>query len=192
MEIHKELVKNLKSGSYEDFNKLYTIYVDMLYNFILDLIKSPIEAEDIVQETFLRIWQSRERINPDLSFKTYLYTIARNQTIDVLRKQVECVAFEDFICNEAFQEHLENDVEKNISFDDFKDKLFRVKEKLTTRQKLVFEMSREQGYSISMIAEELQLSEKTIKNLLTLALKILRKELAYYFIFLFLLFQITV
>ena len=61
IEIHKKLVKKLKSGSYEDFNKLYTIYVDMLYNFILGLIKSPTEAEDIVQETFLRIWQTRDR-----------------------------------------------------------------------------------------------------------------------------------
>ena len=188
LEIHTKLVKSLKSGSYEDFNKLYTIYVDMLYNFILGLIKSPTEAEDIVQETFLRIWQSRERINPDLSFKTYLYTIARNQTIDVLRKQVEYVTFEDYICSEAFQEHSENDVEKNISFDEFKDKVFRVKEKLTTRQKLVFEMSREKGYSISMIAKELQLSEKTIKNQLTLALKILREGLVSCFNFIFLLF----
>ena len=188
IDIHKKLVKNLKSGSYEDFNKLYTIYVDMLYSFILGLIKSPTEAEDIVQETFLRIWQTRERINPDFSFKTYLYTIARNQTIDVLRKQIEYVAFEDYICSEAFQEYSENDVEKNISFDEFKNKLSGVKEKLTPRQKLVFEMSREKGYSISMIAEELQLSEKTIKNQLTLALKILREEMTYCFTLLFLLF----
>jgi RNA polymerase sigma-70 factor (ECF subfamily) len=187
-EIHMKLVKSLKSGSYEDFNKLYTIYADMLYNFILGLTKSPTEAEDIVQDTFLRIWQSRERINPNLSFKTYLYTIARNQTINVLRKQVDNVAFEEYIRSKAFQEHSENDVEKNISFDEFKEKLSRVKEKLTPRQKLVFEMSREKGYSIPMIAEELQLSEKTIKNQLTLALKILREELAYCSIFLFLLF----
>lgn len=184
--IHIKLIQGLKSGSYEDFNSLYTIYADMLYNFILNLTKSPIEAQDILQDTFLRIWQTRERINLELSFKTYIYTIARNLIIDSLRRQVDNVVFDEYINSEAFQNHSENDIEKNISFDEFKEKLSKAKEELTQRQKEIFELSREKGYSIQSIAEELQLSEKTVKNQLTLALKVMRTELSYYFIFLFL------
>ena len=87
--IHIKLIKGLKQGSYEDFNILYSIYADMLYGFILNLTKSPIEAQDILQDTFMRIWQTHERINLELSFKTYLYTIARNLIIDSLRRQVK-------------------------------------------------------------------------------------------------------
>lgn len=187
--IHIKFIKGLKSGSYEDFNILYTIYADMLYNFILNLTKSPIEAQDILQDTFMRIWQTRERINLDLSFKTYLYTIARHLIIDSLRRQVDNIVFDDYICSEAFQKYSENDVERNISFDEFKERVSKAKEKLTPKQKEIFELSREKGYSILSIAEKLQLSEKTVKNQLTLALKVMRAELSYYFIFLFLPFQ---
>jgi len=94
--IHIKLIKGLKQGSYEDFNILYSIYADMLYGFILNLTKSPIEAQDILQDTFMRIWQTHERINLELSFKTYLYTIARNLIIDSLRRQVDNVAFDEY------------------------------------------------------------------------------------------------
>lgn len=188
-DIHIKLIKGLKLGSYEDFNILYTIYADMLYCFILKLTKSPIEAQDILQDTFMRIWQTRERINLELSFKTYLYTIAHNLIIDSLRRQVDNVVFDEYVCSEAFQKHSENNVERNINFDEFQEKLSRAKEKLTQRQKEIFELSREKGYSILSIAQKLQLSEKTVKNQLTLALKVMRSELSYYFIFLFLPFK---
>lgn len=187
--IHIKLVKGLKQGSYEDFDALYTLYADMLYNFILNLTKSPIETQDILQDTFMRIWQTRERINIELSFKTYLYTIARNLIIDSLRKQIDNVTFEEYICSEAFQQYSENNIERNISFDEFKEKLAKAKEKLTLRQKEIFELSREKGYSIQSIAETLQLSEKTVKNQLTLALKVIRSEVSFYFILLFLPFK---
>lgn len=183
--IHIKLVKGLKQGSYEDFDALYTLYADMLYSFILNLTKSPIETQDILQDTFMRIWQTRERINIELSFKTYLYTIARNLIIDSLRKQIDNVTFEEYICSEAFQQYSENNIERNISFDEFKEKLAKAKEKLTLRQKEIFELSREKGYSIQSIAETLQLSEKTVKNQLTLALKVIRSEVFFYFILLF-------
>lgn len=187
--IHIKLIEGLKSGSYEDFNALYTLYADMLYGFILSLTKSPVEAQDILQDTFMRIWQYRNRIDLELSFKTYLYTIARNLIIDSLRRQIDNVAFEEYVCSEAFQAYSENNVEENINFDEFKEKLAKAKEKLTPRQKEIFELSREKGYSILAIAEKLQLSEKTVKNQLTLALKILRSELPYCFIFLFFPFE---
>ena len=85
--------------------------------------------------------------------------------------------------------HSENNVEMNISFDEFQEKLSKAKEKLTQRQKEIFELSREKGYSILSIAQKLQLSEKTVKNQLTLALKVMRSELSYYFIFLFIPFK---
>ena len=187
--IHTKLIRGLKSGSYEDFNALYSIYADMLYWFILGLTKSPTEAQDVLQDTFLKIWQMRERIDLELSFKTYLYTIARNRIIDSVRRQVNNVAFDDFVCSEDFQNYSENDIERNINFDEFKEKLSKAKAKLSPKQKEIFELSREKGHSITEIATMLQLSEKTVKNQLTLALKVMKSELSFYFIFLFFPFQ---
>lgn len=182
--INTQLVQGLKSGSYSDFDKLYTIYADLLYWFVFNLTKSPSDAEDIVQETFLRVWQARERLSPDMSLKSYLYTIARNLIINSFRNKIESVAFEAYITSEAYQNHADNNIEQLINFDEFQMRLTAAKEKLTKNQKKIFELSREKQYSISLISKQLNLSEKTIKNQLSLALKVLRSELDYYYLFL--------
>lgn len=184
--IHAHLIGGLKSGSYKDFDKLYAIYADLLYGFVLNMTKSPSEAKDILQETFLRIWQTREQLSLDMSFKSYLYSIARNLIIDSFRRQVKSVAFEEYIASDAYQNYAEDTIDRNIDFDEFLEKFEQAKEKLTDRQRQIFELSREKGLSITAIAEQLSLSEKTIKNQLTLIMKILRTELSYYYFFLFL------
>jgi RNA polymerase sigma-70 factor (ECF subfamily) len=158
----------------------------MLYGFVLNLTKSPSEAEDILQETFLRVWQTRAKISEDKSFKSYLYTIARNLIIDSFRDQMKSVAFEEYINSEAYQSYTENCVEESIDFDEFQRVFEKAKRKLTERQLQIFELSRERELSISVIAETLHLSEKTVKNQLSLAMKTLRDELSYYYLFIFL------
>lgn len=184
-EIHAHLIKGLKSGSYKDFDKLYMIYADLLYGFVLKLTKSHSDAKDILQETFLRVWLTRENISVDMSFKSYLYAIARNLIIDSFRRQVKSVAFEEYICSEEYQDYVTNNTENDLSFDELSQRLEMAKEKLSSRQREIFELSREKGLTISSIALQLNLSEKTVKNQLTLIMKILRSELSLYlFIFL--------
>lgn len=185
-DIHTQYIQGLKSGSYSDFNKLYSIYSDLLYGFVLNLTKSPSDAKDVLQETFLRIWQKRQEISEDMSFKSYLFTIAKNLIIDSLRKQIDNVHFDSYIKNELLQQS-ENSIEDNINFDDFMERLNAAKGKLTFKQKEVFELNKEKGLSIDQIAEKLDLSEKTVKNQLSLALKIIREELAPYHLILFVL-----
>jgi RNA polymerase sigma-70 factor (ECF subfamily) len=175
------LIKGLKSGSYEDFDKLYAIYSDVLYGFVLNLTKSPSEAKDILQETFLRVWQTRTKIAEDKSFKSYLYTIARNLVMDSFRNQMRSVAFEEYIDSEAYLSYTENCVENDIDYDEFRRAFEKAKEKLTERQLQIFELSRERELSISLIAKKLHLSKKTVKNQLSLAMKVLREELRYIF-----------
>lgn len=175
--IDKHLVEGLKSGSMRDFDRLYAIYADLLYGFVLNLTKSPSDAKDIVQETFLRIWQTRAKLSVGRSFKSYLYTIAHNLIIDAFRSKIESVVFEDYICSEAYQNHTGNVVEQVIDFDEFTRQLALAKEKLSGKQKEIFELSKEKEYSTEFIAQRLHISEKTVKNQLSLALKTLKSEL---------------
>lgn len=185
-DIHSSLIKGLKSGSYEDFDRLYAIYSDLLYGFVLNLTKSSSEAKDILQETFLRVWQTRANLSEEMSFKSYLYTIARNLIIDSFRSQMRNVAFEEYINSDAYQNYTEDTVETGLDFEDFRKRFENAKGKLTERQLEVFELSREQGLSITDIGKKLHISEKTVKNQLSLAMKTLREELTYYYFFLFL------
>ena len=125
------------------------MYADSLYGFALLHTKSVVQAEDIVQETFLKLWNMRASLSVEGSFKSMLFTIAKHQ------------------------------VEK-IYYDDFVDKLALAKQKLTPAQRNIFEMSREEGMSNAEIAALSDLSEQTVKNHLSAALKILREELRKY------------
>ena len=154
------------------------MYADLLYGFVLNLTKSPDDAEDILQETFLRIWQTKENLSLETSFKSYLYTIAHNLIIDSFRKKIDSVAFEVYIQSDAYQNYTENNTENEVYFDEFLDKLNEAKKKLSSRQLVIFELSREKGCSIKDIAEKRGISEKTVKNQLTLALKTLKSELS--------------
>ncbi|MDU1892903.1 MAG: RNA polymerase sigma-70 factor [Dysgonomonas sp.] len=188
MDIHSQLVKKLKDGSYNAFNQLYEIYADLLYGFVLDLTKSPSEAKDILQETFLRIWINRENISTDYPFKAYLYKIARNLILNSFRKQMNSIAFENYISSEEYQKNADNNTEREIYFDEFYKNLEQAKSHLPDRQIQIFELSREQGMSISEIAQNLNISEQTVKNQLTLALKTLREKLSKYSLFLWIFF----
>lgn len=115
-EIHRNTIEKLKRGSYEAFDTLYDMYADSLYGFALLHTKSSVQAEDIVQETFLKLWNMRTSLSVEGSFKSMLFTIAKNHVIDVFRQQINRPDFEDYIrfCED---EHLldNTSVEKYIT-----------------------------------------------------------------------------
>lgn len=72
----EDLILAVKSGSERAYKQLYELWVSRLYRFVFQYLKSEEATDDVVQETFLRIWTNREHLNPDQSFKSYLFTIA--------------------------------------------------------------------------------------------------------------------
>lgn len=178
--IHRETIKQLREGSYEAFDILYNVYADSLYGFALLHTKSVVQAEDIVQETFLKLWNMRYSLSEEGSFKSMLFTIAKNHVIDVFRQQINRADFEDYIsfCED---ENLSDTTSiDKIYYDDFVEKLAISKQKLTPAQRNIFEWSREEGLSNAEIACKAGLSEQTVKNHLSSALKVLRAELLKY------------
>jgi len=81
-----ELIDRLKQSDKEAYLALYDKYHLLVYNWSLKLVKSPQLAEDIVQEVFLKIWQIRERLNPQQSFPAFIYRISRNKAFSLLKK----------------------------------------------------------------------------------------------------------
>ncbi len=78
----------LKNGSQEAFVKLYREYSPRLYNFINSVVRSKYDAQDILQSTFLKIWEKRVDIDLERNFESYIYTIARNYCISHLRSKL--------------------------------------------------------------------------------------------------------
>ena len=178
--IHCETIKKLQEGSYEAFDTLYNVYADSLYGFALLHTKSTVQAEDIVQDTFLKLWNMRESLSVEGSFKSMLFTIAKNHVIDIFRQQVNRANFEDYIAFCEDENLLDNTSVEKVYYNDFLEKLAIAKQKLTPAQRNIFELSREEGMSNTEIAAASNLSEQTVKNHLSAALKVLRVELGKY------------
>lgn len=176
--LEKEHIRGLKEGSQQSFSWLYDRYADHLYGFSLKLSRSAVVAEEIVQDTFLTVWQKRDQIDERYSFKSFLFTIAKHRILNLFRSQIKKLEFEDFVIHANSIDLSENSIEEKISYEEFIDILKVAKEVLPARQLEIFEMSKELDMSNTEISEKLQISEQTVKNQLSSALKLLRDRLS--------------
>lgn len=180
MDLERTYLERLRKGSYKDFTKLYELYVSRLYAFALGLTHSDVLAKDIVQETFVKVWIRREQIDPDMSFRSFLFTMAKNQLLNEFRRQANGPLFlEDIVFNESGEEG-ETYIERKLSFEEFNHRLELAKQKLSPRQRELFELNKEQGLSIGEIAAKTSVTEQSIRNQISQALHVLRKELGGY------------
>lgn len=172
----KKYLMELKNGSHETFSMIYHLYADKIYHFSFVRTKNKDLSQDIVQDTFLKLWQSRKTLSPEGNLKSFIFTIARNLIIDSFRKQIDCIEFDDYI--ESFS-HVSTltSPEEQLHYEDLKRKLSYCKSRLTTRECEIFELSREKGLSTDKIAEKLKLSPQTVKNHLSSSLRVFRSEL---------------
>jgi len=178
-------VKELKRGSYSAFQHLYDIYFGNLYGFVFSLTRSRTLAQDVVQDTFIKAWTHREVIDASLPFKSWLFAVAKNRLADLARRQLSNPLFEDYLQYAEDESLSIQEQEQSFDFDAFRSSLERAKSKLSPRQSEVFSLCKELGYSVKEVSERLHISEQSVHNYLSQALKLLRKDmLPYYSLFL--------
>lgn len=164
------IVKSLSRGNVLAFNTLFKEYSSRLYRFAHGYLKSEAESEEIVQEVFTKVWENRSKLKHELSFKSYLFTIAFN----AIRKHFRAKAYlTEYFRNEMFDD-LDITTTQEINFNSLKSYLMRIVDCLPERRREIFIKSRFEGFSIEEIARELDISHKTVENHLTLALKYIR------------------
>ncbi|WP_027125954.1 RNA polymerase sigma-70 factor [Gelidibacter mesophilus] len=176
-EIHNEklLVNELRVGNHKAFRKLFDTYRNDLYRYSLSMVFSDVYAEEIVQDVFLKVWIKHESLNPELSFRAYLFTITRNKTIKFLKK----AANNRKLCEEVFysSQNVTNITEHTIRESELELIKNDALNKLPPKRLMIFEMSRNEGKSYDKIAEELQISPHTVRNQMSKALESLRISL---------------
>lgn len=166
----------LQKDSYEAFKIIYMHYADKVYSFCMTQTKNTTLSQDIVQDTFLKLWDNRHKLNPDGHLQSLIFTIARHRIIDEFRKQVAQVQFEDYSKFSNIQA-TETPPDQQLIYDDYLQRVEFCKKRLTCRESEIFELSRGKDLSIKDIAKRLNLSPQTVKNHLTSSLKIFRSEL---------------
>jgi RNA polymerase sigma-70 factor (ECF subfamily) len=171
----KQQIEALKNGSYKAFEVLYDEYYHLLYGYVFGLIRSHEDTREIVQNTFIKIWLHRAKLDPELSFKAWLFKIAKNSLLNDVKKKWNNPLFEDYMLHCEDAELTENNSE--FDFELFRIALVKAKVKLTPRQKEVFELSKEENYTPSEIAVKLHITEDSVYNYLSAAITVLRKEM---------------
>jgi RNA polymerase sigma-70 factor (ECF subfamily) len=170
----KSLFLRIKDGDIESFNLLYNAYKVKVFNFIFKSIQNKEDAEEILQDTFIKLWQSRKSINPDKISEGYIFTIARNNILNSFRKKIPTI---DSIDHQLQEEPFHNQTEEYILYTDLSEYSQMVINKMPDKRKLIFSLSREKGYTNKEIAHELNISIKTVEVQMTKALKYLKKNI---------------
>lgn len=176
----KEAILRLKSDDKEAFSFLYKHYWRKVYNFTNLYTLSPEASEEIVQDVFIKLWESREFIDEEKNFDGFLFIITRNLIFNQSRKDFNQSFYQTTIL-EAVEESYS--IEGELEASDLKEYISSLLATLPPRQQEVFRMSRDQHLTYKEIAEKLKISEKTVEHHISEALKYLRKNLQLYSVF---------
>ena len=174
----RSLILRLIGGDEDAFCELYATYKNRLIYFAMRFLKSREYAEDVFQDAFTVVWQSRRFINPDASFTSYLYTIMRNRILNQLRNAANEEKLKESILSQALD--YTEDTKREVMLNDLKSLISHALQQLTPRQREIFEMSREAQLSHKEIADKLGISINTVQEHISTSLKLIRTYLIKY------------
>jgi RNA polymerase sigma-70 factor (ECF subfamily) len=169
-----ELVALLKVGSSVAFNELLDRYSPKIYRFSLSYLKNRYDAEEIVQEVFLKIWKIREELSPERPFNSLLFTIAKNGILNAIRKAKSQQAYLNYSVLYPGENIL---VDEELNFHELEKAYEKAVEQLSPRQNEIYRLSRKKFLSNAEIAAHLGISVKTVENQMTSALAGIRHTL---------------
>ncbi|WKN42109.1 RNA polymerase sigma-70 factor [Tunicatimonas pelagia] len=167
------LVLQLSQGQSVAFEALFRIYYSRLYRFAYSLLRSAEDAEEILQDVFIQVWEKRQQLDPESSFSSYLFTCTKHKALNVIRHRV----YERQYQSQSSANAISTDTEEQIYFQELQEATQNAVDALHPQRKRIFKMSREEGLTYREIAQALGISQKTVENHLGLALKDLRRSL---------------
>ena len=168
-----DLIIRLRHDDREAFNLLFYMYAEKLLKFSLTFFNSEEEAEEIVQEVFIKIWIKRQSIKDPASFNAYIFTIAKNMIFNGLKKNIYRKKYEIYQYNKHHS--FQNTTENQVLYQETRKRLEHALDQLPKKRKEVFLLSRRDGLKNREIAEKLDLSIKTVESHMSLTLKFLKK-----------------
>ncbi len=175
----QDLIAAVKRGDLDAFEVLFNRYQPILVRSVAYHLRDTESAHDIVQETFLRVWQHRGTLNPSLSFQALVYRIGYNLMRDALRHLETRHRTAADVPPPVPPEHADPvDATQHALLTAELRRVLR--EQLPERCRMVFELSRLEGLPMAEVAVRLRISPKTAENQLTKALRILRRALRHH------------
>lgn len=172
-------VTSLKKGDKKAFEEIYNEFFGVHYHLCLQYLRDEKAAEEIVQDTFLKLWEIKETLNEQINIRSFLYTITKNNCLNYLRNQkismkhIENIKYLEMQFNYEALEKLGN----YIQFEELQYKIEEAIASLPDEIIETFRLSRFDELSYKEIAEKQRISVKTVEARISKALRILRVEL---------------
>jgi RNA polymerase sigma-70 factor (family 1) len=168
----KELFNRLAKGNESAFEIVFELYKKRVFSVALKMLKSEIEAEEIVQEVFLSIWHAKARLDDINDPEAYLFTITYNTIYTHLKKASRNRQVLDAIIFNLSE--IQNTTGDTIAGNETGKLIKEAIERLSPQQRTVYELSKQDGLSYDQIAEQMNISRNTVRNHLAEAMKTIR------------------
>ncbi len=172
------LIQQMKDGNKAAFEKLFHAHYEVLCRFGYKWVQDADQVEEIVQEVFVGIWEKRTSLNITGSFRSYLFSAVRNACFNHI-KHLKVRAEHQSYVQATANPNLET-ADRQLEASELAKAINKAVNELPERCREVFRLSREEGKKYAEIAEELDISVKTVENQMGKALKTLRVELKDY------------
>ncbi len=174
MRTEREIVEDFKEGMASAFDQLYEAYCLRLYCFAFYILKSKEDAEEVVQNTFLKIWEKRKSIDSQYTFKSFLFTVAYHVSVDLLRERLKEKKYREIILSKSTVNY---NLEEVIEFGDLLEHVELIVKELPPRKHEIYQLSRVNHLSYNEIAEKLNISVKTVENSINYSMNFIKSRL---------------
>ena len=169
----KDILLELLNGNENAFEKIYQLYSPRLYGKLLKLVKSESHAKEILQDVFMKLWEHRNSIDPEKSFRSYLFKITENKVYDFFRKAAREKNMEAQLISLSTANY--NVIDEFISGDENLAKLQQAIELLPPQRQLVIRLCKLEGKSYKEVSELLGISVSTISDHIVKGTKTIRE-----------------
>lgn len=157
-----------------DFEEVFKLQFSLLCNVANNIIRNEKAAEDIIQDVFLKLWQTKHRLNEISNIKAYLYRCTTNACMDYLKQHKNVISLRNSHAQEASSPSISD---TRLMDKELEERIEKALRQLPPKCKAIFVLSRHEGLKYKEIADNLKISVKTVENQMGIALAKLRKEL---------------
>ena len=170
-----EIIRRLKNEDKSAVDELFSHYYPRLYHFSKSILKVENGIDDILQDVFIKIWLNRQKIDNAETFNAYVFTITKNEVLNLIRTNLRDNTFRDELFLQAVAQ--EYQTQNPIEFDEIKTAIDKIVASLPEKRQQVFILSRTDGLSNKEISKQLNISEKTVEDHITHSIRHLKSSL---------------
>lgn len=170
----KEILSALHSGCQAAFRQIYTLYSGRIYLNIRKMVKSEQDAAELLQEVFIKVWDKRELVDPEQSFRSYLFQIAKHTVYNFIRKGNIEKQVQAYLSLHGTQ--LYTHVEEQLNEKQDEQWLSQTIEQLPPQRRLIYKLCKIEGKSYAEVSTLLRISTSTINDHIVKATKYIKER----------------